>query len=211
MESLSEQKRNNESFLRNQFHSENRFGFPLVRKQDIDLRGIVLKPVSDIKPNDKSNNGNVGVHFFVDDYRFTKYFDHYEKYINLLKQYKFVLTPDFSLYADMPIWRQIESVGKNRWCGAYWQSKGIQVIPTISWSLYSSYEFCFKGVEKYGIVAIGMIGAKKSKLRFLRGYDRMLEELSPNKIICLGTPFHEMEGNIFSFDYCNSRKIGGKQ
>lgn len=209
MESLSKQKRNNEAFLRNQFNSDNKYGFPTVRKQDLDLNGAILKPISDVKNNDKSCVGNVGVHFFVDDYRFIKYFENYEKYISQLKQYKFVLTPDFSLYADMPIWKQIESIGKNRWCGAYWQSQGLTVIPTISWSLHSSYEFCFKGVEKGGIVAIGMIGAKNSKLRFLRGYNRMLEELTPSKIICLGTPFPEMEGNIISFDYCNSRKIGG--
>ncbi len=209
MKSISKQKRNTESFLRNHFHSDNRFGFPTVFKQDIDITNAILKPVSDIRLNDKNNEKNVGIHFFVDDYRFEKYYKHYSKYVDILRKYSFVLTPDFSLYAEMPIWKQIENVGKNRWCGAYWQSLGLKVIPTISWSLYPSYEFCFKGVEKGGIIAIGMIGAKKSKLRFMNGYERMLEELSPRKIIVLGNPFKEMKGNIIAFDYCKTRKLGG--
>ena len=48
------------------------------------------------------------------------------------------------------------------WCGAYWQSKGLTVIPTISWSTPSSYDFCFDGVEENSIVAVGMIGCKQN-------------------------------------------------
>ena len=31
---------------------------------------------------------------------------------------------------------------KNRWGGAYWQSSGLTVIPTISWGDERSFEFC---------------------------------------------------------------------
>lgn len=210
MNLFGKQKRNSETFLRNDFPSDNRFGFCTVKKQDINLQNIKLKPVSDIKRNDPQIDGNVGVHFFVDDYRFEKYYANYNKYVDLLRRYHFVLTPDFSLYSDMPIWRQIESIGKNRWCGAYWQSQGLKVIPTISWSLYSSYEFCFAGIERGSIVAIGMIGAKSTKYKFMQGYERMLETLNPSKIVCLGTPFPEMKGNLISVDYRNTRKLGGK-
>lgn len=36
----------------------------------------------------------------------------------------------------------------NRWCGAYLQSKGIRVIPTINWGTEKSFDFCFAGVPK---------------------------------------------------------------
>ena len=101
----------------------------------------------------------------------------------------------------------MESVAKNRWCGAYWQSKGLTVISTISWSTPSSYEFCFDGVEQGATVAIGMIGCKGNKIEFIRGYNAMLNKLEPASIICFGTPFEEMSGNIIAVDYRSSRKV----
>lgn len=41
----------------------------------------------------------------------------------------------------------------------------------------------------------------KTDFIFLRGYNAMLERLSPSQIICFGTPFEEMSGNIIPVDY----------
>ncbi|MDD7022600.1 MAG: DUF4417 domain-containing protein [Aeromonadales bacterium] len=190
-----------ESFLRNGFITNNEYGFATIRTQKVDLEKAKLKPFSSIRSTDRPVQKNTGVHFFIDDYRFNRVYRNYKKYIEILKNYKFVLSPDFSLYADMPIWKQIENVGKNRWCGAYWQSQNICVIPTISWSLKQSLKFCFKGVEEHSIVAVSVVGNKKSKRTFMYGYDCMLESLSPSMIVCYGTPFHEMRGDIVTFDY----------
>lgn len=51
------------------------------------------------------------------------------------------------------MWRQLENVAKNRSVGAYWQSKGLTVIPTVSWGLAQSFDFCFDGIEKNTTVA----------------------------------------------------------
>jgi hypothetical protein len=81
------------------------------------------------------------------------------------------------------------------------------VIPTISWSTPRSFEFCFDGVESNATVAVGMIGCKGNKTGFMRGYNAMLDKLEPTTIICFGTPFKEMAGNIISVDYRSSRKV----
>lgn len=52
-----------------------------------------------------------------------------------------------------------------------------------------------------------MIGCKQNKLHFLRGYNAMLERIASSHIICFGTPFAEMEGNIIPVDYMESRKV----
>ena len=107
----------------------------------------------------------------------------------------------------MNYWRQLESVAHSRWVGAYWQDEGQRVVPTISWSTPESYEFCFDGVEKHSIVAIGMIGCKRSKREFLSGYTEMLNRIEPSSIICFGAPFKEMQGNLLVVDYRESRKV----
>ena len=62
-------------------------------------------------------------------------------------------------------------------------------------------------MEKNAVVAVGMIGCKRNKLTFMRGYDAMLERLEPQAIICFGSPFAEMRGNIIPVDYLSSRKV----
>ena len=49
---------------------------------------------------------------------------------------------------------QIFNIFRNRWCGAYWASKGIRVIPSVNWGDESTFDFCFDGVEKGSIVAV---------------------------------------------------------
>jgi hypothetical protein len=194
-------------FMRNNFEARGKYGFALIKKQDFDIENPTLIACSDTRANDNETNTKNGVHFFVDDYRFSGIYDNPERSLERYSQYTFLLSPDFSTYADMDLWRQIESVAKNRWVGAYWQSKGRLVIPTISWSTPRSYEFCFDAVEQNATIAIGMVGCKRNKSEFLRGYNVMLEKLNPSKILCFGTPFEEMEGNIIPIDYRSSRTV----
>lgn len=198
--------RHNMLFMRNNYQGQGRWGIPLVRKQDIDISNISLIACSDTRRNDVKANADKGVHFFVDDYRFAGIYNQPHRTLGKFAQYRFLLTPDFSTYADMPIWRQIESVAKNRWVGAFWQEHHCTVIPTVSWSTPSSFDFCFDGVEKHSIVAVGTIGCKHARLNFMRGYNALLERIEPEAVICFGRPFPEMRGSVITVDYRSSRK-----
>ena len=194
-------------FMRNTFQTQGKWGIPLVRKQSINTEQIDLIACSDTKHGESEKNRRKGVHFFVDDYRFEGIYNNPQRTLTRYSQYAFLLTPEFSTYADMDLWRQLESTAKNRWVGAYWQSKGLTVIPSICWSTARSFDFCFDGVEKKATVAVGMIGSKRARRAFLYGFDAMLERLDPSVIIVFGTPFPEMRGNLISVDYLNSRKV----
>ena len=193
--------------MRNAFETVGKWGIPLVRKQELDTDNVMLVACSDTRTNDNEVNKKKGVHFFVDDYRFSGIYDNPDRSLGRFSQYSFLLTPDFSTYADMDLWRQLESVVKNRWIGAYWQSKGLKVIPTVSWSSSRSFEFCFDGVERNATVAVSTLGCRKSKLGFMRGYEAMLERLEPKSVICFGDTFEEMQGNIITVNYRESRKV----
>lgn len=202
----SKEMRNSQLFMRNQFDKEGKWGFPIIKKQELDIENIELISCADVSKKD-TKNLHKGVHFFVDDFRFETVYNHPEKSLERYGKYRFLLTPDYSLYAEMDPWRQIESVGKARWVGAKWQAEGKIVIPTVSWGLARTYEFCFDGIQKNSIIAIGMIGCKRNKNDFLKGYYQMLYKIEPEAIICLGTPFDEMDGNIIIVDYLKSRKV----
>lgn len=203
----SKNMREDPLFMRNSYEGQGHWNIPRVRKQDIDTSEISLIACSDTRSKDNHLNCANGVHFFVDDYRFEGIYTHPKRTLEKYRQYAFLLTPDFSIYADMDLWRQLESVAKNRWVGAYWQDNGLTVIPTISWSTPRSFDFCFDGVEQNATVAVSTLGCKRAKLQFMRGYDAMLDKLNPKTIICFGNPFSEMKGNIVTVDYRASRKV----
>ncbi len=198
--------RENPLFRRNDFKTIGDWQIPLVERQSLDLENLELISYSDIRSNDSEKNKKKGVHFFIDDYRFENVYRNPERSLPRLSQYKFLLTPDYLTYSDMNYWRQMESIAHSRWVGAFWQDQGQKVLATISWSDKRSFDFCFDGVEKHSVVAVGMIGCKQSKQEFLFGYNEMLNRIEPEAIICFGDPFKEMEGNIVQVDYLESRK-----
>jgi len=73
------------------------------------------------------------VHFFLYDYRFERVWKNPDSDIEKLSRYRAVLSPDFSMYLEMAPVMQLYNVFRNRWCGAYWASKGIRVIPSVNW------------------------------------------------------------------------------
>ena len=142
---------------------------------------------------------NYGLHFFVDDYQFTRVWSNPDAYLELLSKFKLVCTPDFSTYTDFPRAIQIYNHYRKHWLGAYWQYNGIAVIPTISWSDRASYEWCFDGEPIGGTVAVSSVGTqinKESRKLFLDGYKEMLTRLQPSLIYFYGNVPEECDGNI---------------
>lgn len=96
---------------------------------------------------------------------------------------------------------------RNRWVGAYLAYKGIRVIPTVSWGLENTFDFCFNGIENGSTVAVSTYMASAHGNRadqkefFMAGYNEMLKRIEPETIICYHYPFPEMKGNILFVDY----------
>ncbi len=203
----SREMRESPLFLRNEFEVAGRWGIPVIKKEPLIEGEIRMLSASITRSNDSEEKRRCGVYFTIDDYRFTAIYRNPSKSLNKYSQYAFLLSPDYSVYADMNPWRQIESIAHSRWCGAWWQSKGLKVYPMISWSTPESYSFCFDGVEPNSVVAVGMIGCKKgNKMNYMRGYNAMLDRLEPSAIICIGKPFPEMEGNLITVEHNESRR-----
>ena len=133
----------------------------------------------------KSINENSLVSTFVEDYVLERFWNNPNKYIDIYKRAKYVMSPDFSLLKGMPIPMQIWNTYRNRLVGYVWQSNGINVIPTVSWSDEHSFDFCFNGILKNSVVAISNIGCRTEddKLIFDLGFNEMIKMLEPSKII----------------------------
>lgn len=140
-----------------------------------------------------------GVHFFVDDYRFERVWHDWKRYGEALARFGACMTPDFSMYTDWPVAVQIWNHYRKHFIGAYIQTLGVRVYPTICWSDEKSYGWCFDGEPVGGCVAVSSVGTqrgKESRRLFLAGYEAMLERLKPETVIFYGGVPDECKGNI---------------
>lgn len=130
-------------------------------------------------------------HFYLDDYQFERFWNYPIRYTNYLSSFDGVLSPDYSVYEDYPIIIQKMNVYRNRALGAYWQSLGINVIPSVSWNTQSSFEYCFEGIEEGSIVAISTVGVlrtKRLKELLLIGFGEMINRIKPKGVLIYGSP-----------------------
>lgn len=135
----------------------------------------------------------------MDDYQFERVWTSPQKYLQYLQGYKCVLTPDFSLYMDMPEPMQAWNRYRSQALGHWWQTQGITVVPTLSWAQPSSYQFCFAGIPKHSTVAVSTVGVKDSKEALAIWCDGMrmaMKRLEPLLVLLYG-------GRVdFDFDAC---------
>lgn len=167
-----------------------------------------IAPVTELKPLEwrcfgeyrtLSINPNTGIHFFTDDYRFTSCWRQPLKYADMFARAGAVMSPDFSMYRDMPLALQLYSHYRKHWLGQFWQTRGAVVIPTISWSDSASWDFCFDGEPRGGIVAVSTVGVKRDKEAFglfSAGWSEMLNRLSPKRVIVCGEVFDFMARDV---------------
>lgn len=174
---------------------------PYIKKTDFiptDLIGFNYAKTSARK--------DVGIHFYVDDYQFERVWNKPQDYTSILFDYDCILTPDFSLYLDMPMPMKIWNTYRSRFIGAYYQNEGITVIPTISWAEPETFEFCFRGIEKHGTVSISTIGVKQDTdaLKIWKdGVTEMIKQLEPTTILIYGGKLDFDYGDIKTVYYDN--------
>ena len=129
------------------------------------------------------------VHMFLDDYQIERLWSNPEMYVEKLIDFECVFTPDFSLYSDMPIAMQIWNTYRSRLVGQIMQDNGIKVIPTISWGMPETFEFCFDGIEQGSICVVSTIGVKRDGAAtqiWRSGMDEMIKRIKPSAIWCYG-------------------------
>ena len=166
---------------------------PIIEKPDKIIIPTGLIPFTQIKRSDTKTEA---IHFYEHDKRFSDVLTCTKELLPELSKFSAVISPDCSLYRDMPLCLQIANTYMNRAVGHYLQSQGLYVIPNVRWGDERSYttcelpeKFAFLGVPKHSIVSIGTYGCIKShenKVYFHNGLSAMLDELEPEVVLVYG-------------------------
>ena len=169
------------------------FEIPIINKPDKIIIPDGLVPFSNRRRNTEHN---FFVCFYEHDIRFFDCLTATDNYLEELRLYPGIISPDCSLYLDMPLCLQIANTYMNRAVGHYFQSKGLYVIPNIRWGDERTFtteelpeKVAFLGAPKHSIVSVGTYGcvkSKKSKFYFREGLIAMLDELEPEIVLVYG-------------------------
>ena len=146
-----------------------------------------------------STNKKAGIHFWIDDYQFERIWNAPFDYIEILSKYECVLTPNFSLYLDMPMAMKIWNIYRARLIGQILQDAEIKVIPTLTFAEPDTFQFCFGGIEPGGTVAISNVGVMKdaeAKEIWKQGMADAIKRIRPKNILLYGSKIDFDFGNI---------------
>jgi len=165
---------------------------------------IIKKPKKIIIPDnlvlfskmEKVDPQSFAVCEYENDKDFKDILEHPDTYAELLKKYQGFISPDCSIYRDMPLAMQITNIYRNRAIGYYFQKQGIYVIPNVRWGDERTYtrkvlpeKIAFSGVAKNSIVSVGAYGQLKDRVNryyFEAGLDSMMETLEPKVVLIYG-------------------------
>jgi hypothetical protein len=132
---------------------------------------------------------NQWIHFYEYDEKFERFWREPKKYLPLIKKFQGIISPDFSLYYDMPYCMQVWNTYRGK-ALAYWlQQNGVEVIPNIRWGDERTFEVATLGVEKGKTIAVGTHGCIKTiegRDMFINGFDYVVKKLQPKKVIVYG-------------------------
>lgn len=187
-----------------------RYDMPMLAKQDVTTPDTLM---GFNYATGKKTVKHCGIHFFIDDYQFQRVWNQPDRYIAPLKRFQCVLTPDFSTYMDMPEAMKIYNVFRSRLIGAYWQSCGLKVIPTLQWAGPESFSYCFSGIPNNSTVAVSTVGANDNptaELYWRLGMRCAIDRLEPEKILLYGDaiPFFDFGGaEVVAYENSNVERM----
>lgn len=171
-------------------------GYPILPKCDVVPEWLWPYRLRSRRP---SKPGGC-LHFFIDDHRFERLWRFPLKTLPQVASFGLSIAPDFSLYLDWPTPLKKWNIYRSRWLAAYWVSKGIKVIPCVSWAEPSSYEYCFSGIPLHSTLAISTMGIRKdseSESIFFHGAHTMSFQLRPSTVVVYGEKFQPELQAIF--------------
>lgn len=152
------------------------------------------------------------VHFYLYDY----YFDNSNSiwhgiskddsrkatFLDRLKKYNGVITPDYSIYKDMPLIMQLWNIYRTRAMYVWLVSNNLNVILNVRWGDYRTYKYAFSGIEKHSTLSVGshgLIQDRDDRHDFMNGFKEMIRRLEPDCLVIYGPVTSDMKNVCDSY------------
>lgn len=112
-----------------------------------------------------------------------------QQLIDELKEFAFVVCPDYSVYGNFPNYKQIDAMSRSREVGYVLSTYGIKIVVNYRATYKWSYELALTGICYNGIVSIGTLGClrdKDSRALLKDSVQALVKYIKPRVIIVYG-------------------------
>ena len=164
---------------------DGKYGFPIIRRSD----AIPSNPLSFVEFRTKRTLSKRWLHFYAEDLNFECVWTNPKGYLKMFQRCAGVMSPDFSLYGDLPQAYQIWNCFRNRALASWMQRNNVNVIPSVSWAGKESFDWCFDSLPVGGTVSVSGNGCYYNpycRQRFIDGFQEMRQRLHPDVIVAVG-------------------------
>ena len=163
-----------------------KYDFPVIKQ----IRVVPRRYITFSKAMREKKDFHQWVCFYENDFEFERLWNCPSKYLNRLRKFDGVITPDYSCFYDMPLAMQLWNIFRSRTIGAWLQKQGLKVIPNIRFGDERTFDCCCDGVSRHGVISMGTLGCLKDieyRSVFISGIERVIELLEPETIIFYGS------------------------
>jgi hypothetical protein len=190
------------------YTTEDVLPIPIIK--GVDDIGTMNSLIAFSKIFSTSNYSQI-VHFYEADKNFVRILHNPRKYVDVLRQFTAVIGPDFSQKVGYPPFVCFENSWWNKAISAFLQSKGVVVIPNVTWSAPESWSYSFSGIPRNSIIAInstGVLSSSFAKYLWRKGYEEAVRVLHPKLILRYGDimPGEYVEKSVY-FENINLRNL----
>lgn len=167
------------------FATSSRYGIPDLASSQFVPSGLAAWHLPRQRAHAAASGG--AVHTFLDDYRFESCWSSPARLLPRVQAVGAALSPDFSVWADMPRATQIFNIYRSRWVGAFWRANGVEVVPTVTWGRSDSFDFAFDGLPSGSVVAVSSMGVRRDAAElFAAGMTELISRCRPSTILAYG-------------------------
>ena len=156
----------------------------------------IIEPIGLVPFSKRSKAKDRFVHFYEHESHYQDFTNHPEKYVSELQNHPGIISPDNSIFVDVPLCAQIANLFLSRRIASFLQHCGIYQIPNVRWGderTFTTIELpeavAFVGIPHDSIVSIGTYGCcqtQDEKRLMHLGVIEMLKILKPQIVVVYG-------------------------
>lgn len=176
---------------------DGQFQVPMLPKVNlVPNRGIDF--VSS-KSRSLKGHKDLTVNFYIDDKSFLQVWNQPDQYIEHLKCFHSVCSPDFTIAYGMPTALNIYNLYRNHVLGHYWKMMGVNIIPSVNIISQKGMPWIFDGTPRRSVVSCctnGRVRSKSARMEFCENFKEMLEAIEPTKVVIVGIVPDELSVDV---------------
>ena len=192
---------------------DGKYQFPVIPACRLDYMPEDSVDFGESFSNKIKNHRKLNVNCYVDDCKFNRLWNNPDKYLDHLKCFHSVCSPDFSMdtgKSGMPFAINVYNKYRNHALAWYMHMNGIKVIPSVDIADKNNWDWCFDGYPKHSVLSVctnGRVRSKSARIEFCQGFKEMCRRLEPVKVIIVGRIPDELDTyvDIVNFETRNQK------